>query len=365
MKSHLVSLLAGLVLIPLFSHAAQTADARLYCESLRFQQAQFGEYTLDLTTVGGAPNGELTPVTGPYTHGSFFVLEDPFFGAIDGEIYFSTPPRADANGNGFDDFFEVVQGVPTMTAAGEFFTAFGSQGTVTARWNRSAGSKDGTCRLTLVDDSFGDLGTYTHPFELIEYTGPLAYTPGSNKVTGKVNLTQTGHEGSRLTGPVELVKVAADPANQLDLQPGGWTNELVQVMKFGLSFIDRDSLLQTNYYGSIEFDNDADPSTFQPYAFWVLSIDDLNDADSDGIPDLSDEAVSTPPQAPFLSLQIGSTNLLLTIHGEVGRVHEILSAGAVTGTVWEAGQTVILTNDSQVISLPLPTAATFWRARAH
>ena len=51
------------------------------------------------------------------------------------------------------------------------------------------GFEAGTCWLRLVDNTYGGLGSYRHTFEVLEITGPLTYTPGSNAVSGSVNLT--------------------------------------------------------------------------------------------------------------------------------------------------------------------------------
>ena len=67
----------------------------------------------------------------------------------------------------------------------------------------------------------------------------------------------------------------------------------------------------------------------------MLSIDDTNDANANGIPDFSDDPASvTPPRAPHLSLALGSTNLLLTISGSVGHTNQIQTVGSLTSTNW-------------------------------
>src|SRR5262249_4828666 len=63
-------------LLPLMDHAGETANARLWCLSLRFQQGSdsFGD-TLDLSTISGTPNGELAPYNGT-TYVSGFALDN-------------------------------------------------------------------------------------------------------------------------------------------------------------------------------------------------------------------------------------------------------------------------------------------------
>lgn len=221
--------------------------------------------------------------------------------------------------------------------------------------------------LDLVDNTYGDLGDFVHVFELIEYTGPLSFTPGATNVNGSVSLTQTGNAANQMHGPVQFVKVYTNRFNQLNLQPGGWTNAALQTLTFTNHVFLRDPIWPTNYYGYVEFD-DGDPTTSDPdYWLWLLSIDDLNDANHNGIPDFSDDPQGSLPRRPLLSLAQTSTNVLLTIHGDVGHVHQVQESLTLTTprTNWPTVLTVTLTNDPQVVSLPLPAGAVkFWSVQA-
>jgi len=359
MKRLLIILTAGLLLSSVICNGALTAQARIYCWSLRFQQGHgTGGVTLDLTTLSSGFNGELAPYD-QYSQWSWYELYYPYFLDMTGTIFVDIP-STDANGNGFDDFFEVSQGV-SATTSGSYSDDYGiGGGTVTATWNRAAGSKDGTCVFNLYDDTYGDLGDYTCPFELIEYTGPLSYTPGSNTVTGSVNLTQTGNAGNYFRGPIAFTKSPTDRFNLLQLQTGAWTNALSQSLSYTNNWFSRDLPWFTNYYGLVKF-ADGDPTTGgADYRYWVLSIDDLNDSDHDGIPNFSDD-----PRRPVLTLTRGSTNLLLKISGDVGWPHDIQSVTNVASTNWQAVTSLTLTNDPQTVSLSIPTGPKFWRARAH
>jgi hypothetical protein len=364
MKTNLVLylLLSTVVTLPSVSHAQETAQARIWCTSLRFQQGSdsFGDSTLDLSTVSGTPNGEL--LASGQTYASGFSLNFSGF-PITGTIYFDIPPFTDANSNGWNDFFEVSQ--PTGgTTSGTYSTAIGG-GTVSADWSRGAGSKDGTCVLSLHDQSYGDLGAFRHSFELIEYTGPLTFTPGTNRVDGTVNLTKTGDPASQLQGPVQFLKVATNRFNQLILQPGAWTNASAQTLTFTNDLFLRDQTdWPTNYYGYVDFD-DGEPNTPAPdYTEWILSIDDPNDANHNQIPDFSDDPQLTGPRRPDLSLVLTATNLLLTISGDVGQTYQLQEAPAISNGVWQTVQSLTLTNDPQVVVLPLPSdPVKFWRAQ--
>lgn len=349
---------------PFIARGAETAAARIWCLSLRFQQGtdSFGD-TLDLSTTGAPPNGELAPYNGP-TYISGFSLDSSGF-PIYGTMYLNLPPYSDVNSNRFNDFFESALGVGATTSG--TYTAGAEHGTVTATWSRPAGSKDGTCVLHMVDSTFGDLGEFRSAFELIEYAGPLLYTPGTNTVSGSVNLVKTGDPTSQLQGPVQFVKVATNRFNQLILQPGTWTNNAAQMLTYTNDLYRRDLPWTTNYYGLVEF-ADGDPNTPAPdYLAWVLSINDSNDSDHDGVPDFSDDPqTATTPSVPSLALTLGSTNLLLSVSGDLGRLLDLQQTLSLPPTNWQTVLSVTLTNNPQVFSVPFPPAsAAFWRLLAH
>ncbi len=366
MKRILILLTAGGLLCPMTNYGVETAQARLYCESLRFQEGTTYGGTLDLSTIGGPPfNGELMPTFGDASGnpwGSGLALD---WSAMpdSGTIYVNLPPFVDANNDGFDDFFEVAQGVTNAVTSGTYSTSTYYSGTVTATWNRNAGSANGTCVLNLNDDLWGDLGNFVCPFTLLEYTGPLAYTPGSDTVSTAINLTQTGSSANTLRGPMVFVKSSTDPFNTLTNQAGAWTNASSQSLGFDSEVFTRGNpAWPTNYAGYVFF-ADGDPSTASAdYQLWVFSIDDPNDADTNGIPDFSDNPAVVPPRAPRLSLACGATNLLLAIGGDIGHTNQIQQAGLPTSTNWQTTLSLLLSNNPQVVSLPLPAGAPeFWR----
>lgn len=359
---------AVLPILAFSSSGAQLAQARLYCLSPRFQHggSEGALYSLDLTTLTVGINGELMPTGGgSYTHFGYLEVTDELFGEnMSGHMYLNVPSGGDANGNGWPDFFEVAQPVST-TSSGTFSLYGFASGTVQATWSREASASAGTCILKFKPNGLYVWETFTHPFELLEYTGPLNYTPGVSNVTGTVSLQRTGNDANTLDGSAFCVKVATNRFNQLDLQPGGWTNENQQVLLFPVNFLDRDPSYPTNYYGYFDF-TDGEPNTAEAdYYTWVISIDDLHDADQDGIPDFSDDPATTPPRQPWLALSRGETNLWLTISGDTNRVHRIQETTNVLSANWQTIISLTQTNDPQVISLRLPASGVrFWRVLA-
>lgn len=353
--------ISGFLSIAFVSHppsgnaAEQTASARLWCESLHFSQGNYAGDTLDLSTIDGVPNGELVPYNGE-SLASGFVLD--FSGmSIDGTIFVGLPAFADIDGDGFDDFYQSAHPV-YATTLGTYETAI-STGTVSATWNRGAESKDGNCVLNLVDTIYGALGSFSHSFELLEYTGPMLYTAGNTTVSNRFELTQTGSPEQKFRGRFVLTKDPADRYNSLQLPAGTWTNSAWGDLRVFETVILRDTPWPTNYYGYLDFE-DGDPRTAAPdFLYWTISIDDLNDANKNGIADFSDDPAV---RAPRLAISLNGSSLHLQIEGEKGRTHIVQESSSLPLGPWKDVGSVILTNGSQAISVPIPREPRYWRA---
>jgi hypothetical protein len=367
MKLLLVLIVAGMAgLFPVFSQAAQTAQTRLYCQSVRFYQT-FDDndlFSLNLSSFSFQDNGEL----GPYfyffdpttTHSAYLTVEDQlFFDEYPGAMDLDVPSGGDVNLDGFPDFFDVSMDVNASSSGTYTISGIGS-GSVSASWWRTGGSSIGNCMLTFHTTSFGNL-VFVANFEILEYKGPLSYVPGSNSVTGALDLSQTGNPGGTLQGNVAFTKSMSDRYNQLTLQAGSLSNAFSQILNFTAHGIQRTAPWLTNYYGTFEF-TDGEPNTGgADYWIWTLSIDDLNDSDHDGIPDFSDDPVA-PAQRPVLTLTRGTTNLWLKITGSVGHLHHIQELTSLSSPNWQTVVSTNLTSNPQTISLPVPVSTTkFWR----
>ncbi len=370
MKNSLIFMLAaGCVFLNEVS--AASAQARLFCLSLRFQTATtkvLGQaYSLDFARdlSAATPNGELFPLFNPEqpSHSTYFLMHDPTLGDLSGTLGIDVPPIVDANLNGFSDFFESSQAVETVTTQGVYDVQV-DHGTVTATWHREADTTAGTCKLHLKSAMFGPLVDYTVPFELLELVGPLTFTSGAAGVSGTIQLQQSGAPTNLLGGDFQFIKVATNRLNALVLQPGGWTNASAQALSFTNSILRRDENTLTNYSGFIDFADGNPDSTELDYTTWVLSIDDPNDANANHVPDFSDDPIPTVAPRPVLALAKTDLQLQLTLSGEMGRLYEVQEIDSLSRTNWTKRLTVTLTNDSQTVTVALPTnALQFWRAR--
>jgi hypothetical protein len=363
--------LAGMVsFCALTNQAVETARTTIFCYSLRFQRGlePDGNYYLDVTSVPGSVNGELASdfFNSDHSHSTYLSLIDELLGeTLSGQLALDVPPGDDLNKDGFPDFFQISQGVTNWVSTGAYHLDFYGNGSSTATWNRKAGSKDGSCALTLRLMPLKPV-TFSFAFEIMEYSGPLTYAPTGTNVTGAVKLLRTCGAENVLTGAVNFLKTPANRFNELTLQAGSWTNESQQVLSYVSHLLTREETWPTNYYGYLEFDDDNNQATFSPYALWMLSIDDLNDTDHDGIPDFSDDPASgTRPRKPHLELLQSGTNLVITLHADVGYVHEIQQLADLSSTNWQTVSSFMLTNDPQRVSIPLPRGTfNYWRVRA-
>jgi len=325
-------------------------------------------WTMDLTTLAAGINGELAPdfFNSGYSNSAYIDLYSELFDdTFPGMLVLDIPNTGDTNANGFPDFFEVSQAVTPITSPGAYnITGYGSK-TVTATWSRDAGSSLGIVYYSISSGFSGNL-EFVHAFELIEYTGSLSYSPGASNFTAGLSLTET-NSGNTLQGPVTFLKSAANRFNQLTLKTAFLTNAAMQTLSlFETTPFVRRSAHPTNYFGPVEFNDGEFNTPDDDYYSWVLSINDLNDADHDGIPDFSDDSSPVaPPRRPQLSVAAGPTNLFLTIRGDVGRPHQIQETTNASSPAWQTVLSVTLTNDPQVVTLPLPASGMrFWRAQA-
>jgi len=345
---------------------ANTAMVQMNGLSLRLGRGTepFDIFTLELSSISDVRNGELFPVWGaePYTHAALLTLTDQtWFEEIPGSLLLEVPLH-DQDGNLIPDFFEVAHGVQTRTLGIYQFQGYGS-GQVEAQWLRSAGSHAGTCVLNFRINPFQSLAVFTHSFEVLEYRGTLTYQPGAEWIEGTVQLEQTGRSELRWEGPVRFHRSPADPMNELILQPGGWTNASEQVLRYSTNYLFRETQRSTRYAAYFDFEDGAPDTPAPDYLTWIWSVEDRNDTDGDGVPDLSDPP---PGGSPALRLEIvrsGPWIELIGVGPGTGRWQLLQTTNLVTGP-WQPVGTVVLTNAVQKLLRVQPEASPrYWRAQ--
>jgi len=360
------SLILAIFVAPAGTLQAGSADARLYCTSLKFARGydDNNEYYLELTTLPVGVNGELVRNFGAtYSHFSYLELTDDWYGVTDQGALAVNTPNADADGDGFPDYLEVAQAVNASTSGQYQFNGLGS-GTIQASWARAAGERTGNCVLKFKPSASYTWITISCTFDVLEYSGDLTYSNSGGDISAILNLRQTGLPDNLLGGPLDLVRSAANRFNELDFSATDWTNGFEQVLSIEEGALMRFSKWPTNYSGYIDF-TDGEPNTVdEDYQTWILSVDDLADADHDGIPDLSDDATVVPPERPAVAIQVAGGMVQFAVRGTVNHRHLLQEATAVDATTWTTVQTVTLASSPQTLTLPVPEGPRFWRVVA-
>lgn len=355
------------------ARAAQTAQVRMFCLSVRVEPAtsrQLGlEHTLEFTSADFAPgNQEVYPIfdeTFPFTHLTRFRFDGTDFSEpILGELALNTPEELDDNTNGIPDFYEVAAAVPATTLDGIWDSDAG-RGTAKVTWQRGAGDYRGTCKIRLVSDDFGALGEFTHAFAILEYGGTLTYTPSLDPVPTvlAVHRIGSGLETNTLLGPLILNRQPTNRLAQFTLAESVVTNQLGLALPISVGDVEKDSDYSMSYFGAMSFAN-GDPETPEvDYELFYIGVDDLNDADHDGFPDLTDD-VGNPPSPPRLALAPAGDRWQLTLSGEKGVTYALEFAQTLHPDLWREDRKVTLTETNQVLLLAKPSpAAGFWRLR--
>ncbi|MBI3415337.1 MAG: hypothetical protein HY043_08465 [Verrucomicrobia bacterium] len=364
MKRLLHSLLLALFTFWGFSACGATAQVHLYCMSVHFDrtdlyvgdQDYFVEFIADLAR--SPYDGELAPnpvfktneVKGFY----HFYLPGADIPTRD-DLVLGVPLGLDSNNNGVDDFYESAVALDLVTTSGVFEdgTGNGRPAGLFATWSRDAGSDSGVCTMQF-DTALG-LSTWSVNFRVREFSGTLDYARQGVNAVGLISLAD-GH-GQSLTGQLQ---VSSAKTNQISMLSGEWNLGNQGVFVTPVSMLDRRG---SNYFGKIMLSDGDLTTTYPDYLQWILHITDPNDADHNGIPDLTDRVHQS--QSAQLTITRGSSGLALTIEGETGNSYEIQATPVLNSSTWLPVQSVTLTNSIQMLVLPLPTNATaFWRLRS-
>ena len=313
---------------------ARKAAMTLSCLSLRVRPAQVSQlgfaYRLAFSTADDdSVNDELYRSGGTDEVGSFAILDYPgseALGAIIGDLQLKTPMAGDLDVDGVTDFLQVNLAVPGLSTTGTIEVDDGmdvSRGTVTATWNRAAGSASGTVqlRVSLPDFSIQNL-TFNHPFEIYQYSGTLTYDVAGTHITASIDLPRAGvASGESFKGPMPMERLDVATLARLPtswMGPGSLDYEPLDT--FGLEGIETTvNYLAKGLYAGLVVLSDGDPATpfMDEYDFFDLVIRDPNDANGNGIPDLSDVPAAGPSR-PGISLALVNGRLRATLAGPPG-----------------------------------------------
>ncbi len=316
-----------------------------------------GEFTTDLNNVGEfrSINGEWFPYNGTLGYTSTIRIRSielglEWIGVIEVDI----PKAGDLNLNFITDFLEADQAV-SATTHGTVDVGLGAE-PVVAKWNRMAGSAEGT--VTLRMPSPFEVGTeleFLHPFEVLHYRGSLTYTPaapGTTRVEAQVQLPRLGGNG-QFAGPMPLIVRDSGTLERVNthwIGSGAVDFEVLGSKEVeGLElFLDR--IANRPWYAGSLFLLDGQPATpFQDeFDLWDVFVVDPNDANANGIPDLSDPQPAAPT-SPTVSLSGPPGALRLTVTGEAGRTIRVEWSPTLSPSVWSLIRSGTLSSAPEVI----------------
>lgn len=328
-----------------------------------------GEFTTDLNNVGEfrSINGEWFPYNGTLGYTSTIRIRSVELGLEwIGVIEVDIPKAGDLNLNFITDFLEADQAV-SATTHGIVDVGLGAE-PVVAQWNRMAGSAEGT--VTLRMPSPFEVGTeleFLHPFEVLHYRGSLTYTPaapGTTRVEAQVQLPRLGGNG-QFAGPMPLI--VRDPrtlervnthwigAGAVDFEVLG--SKEVEGVEL---FLDR--IANRPWYAGSLFLLDGHPATpFQEeFDAWDVFVVDTNDANANGIPDLSDPQ-PVAPTVPAVSLSGPPGALRLTVTGEAGRAVRVEWSPSLSSPTWSLVRSGTLSSVPEVIPVEAGGSTGFYR----
>lgn len=361
---------------------ANEATMDLVCQSFVVRPAQavpdptggvavdcLGEFTTDVNDLGEfrTINGEWFPYNGTLGYTSTLRLRSLELGLEwIGSIEVDIPKAGDLNLNFITDFLEVDQAV-SATTQGSVDLGLGAE-PVMAQWNRMAGSAKGT--LTLRMPSPFEAGTeleFLHPFEVLHYRGSLTYTPaavGTTRVEAQVQLPRLGGQG-HFAGPMPLIIRSARTLERVQthwIADGGVVYEVLGSKEVEGVELFLDRIANRPWYAGSLFLVDGQPATpFQDeFDLWDVFVVDPNDANANGIPDLSDPQPMAPT-SPAISLSGPPGALRLTVTGEAGRTIRVEWSPTLLPPAWSLIRSGTLSSAPEVIPVEAGGSNGFYR----
>jgi hypothetical protein len=354
--------------------AAEVAVMDLSCTSVRVPTAATTvaglTYGLGFTTTDdGTANGELYQYIGNTTYASVALLQQPGSNApLALGFTVDLPDTGDTDLDLLTDFFEVSHPVNAAKTAGTLSSNDALDtplGRVTANWSRAAGATVGTVLLQLDSDPLALHGLlFTNRFEIFEYQGQLTYTVSGSNITAAVNLTRQG-TADTYSGPFHMTRLdTAELAWTRNLWAGP-SNQTYVVLPStaipGVELLLTRGATGTNYYGSIFFQDGIPATRFRDeYDVWDVEVIDPNDANHNGIPDLSDVPVS----APTLALAWKDGRPALTVTAQAGAYVIVEQSADLVAPAWTQVDARTLTANAEELVFPAPSSGgSYFRAR--
>ncbi len=200
----------------------------------------------------------------------YYLLSDQYiddYGAVHLDL-----GNIDNDGNGVDDICEKSKSFNGVIS-GEWFSFDGTSGNISGAMVKNAGLQSGSYNLTLYDTWVGDL-TFSSDFYAGVVSGMIAYSVSDRSMTIDyiTSFDYTSESNTLLQTTYEIVDQDHVRVNAVDFFPT--------------------TVFQRNgntYAAEVMLPDGEEFTSWPDYQKWSLRIIDNNDADEDGIPDLSDK----------------------------------------------------------------------------
>jgi hypothetical protein len=211
-------------------------------------------------------------------------------------------PVTDADGNGVADFLQVGRN-GSVSFSGTVTRELPSASpalSMSGQLTRGAGSAVASYVATFQDPLFGPI-TYRGSSFLLNAQGTLSYNRNGN--TAAISATLSNEDGTSTTYSANSTFVVLD-ANTVSFPAINYSGSNARVIQAKAFTLTRSG---KRYLGNVEFQDGGLSTSWRDYINWRLEFTDNNDADTDGIPDLSD----TVAVAPTITAHPQSTTVIV------------------------------------------------------
>ena len=302
----LLILAALLLYLPAVSAGQRTAQVDTTCRSLIVPSissfVQGNSLQSYFTTYDGTSAFPLSDLRGGFRYfsgefrpraGAGLTLESDYVsyyqGGVNqyGSVVLSTS-AVDTDANGLPDLFQKNQSF-NQDFSGSVLTDWPSSAaaSLTGNLSRNAGAVAG--RMVATVNSGSSLVSYTGTFYVLSIVGTATYDPAAGLILN-LSLISTGVPGNEFTYTAQA-PYQIDSPNQITIPAFELKrNDGVNIPVFS-TVLTRSG---TKYIGTIELADGNTATSWRDNIYWRLEINDLNDTDFDGVPDLSDPIGSAP-----------------------------------------------------------------------
>jgi len=195
-------------------------------------------------------------------------------------------PTTDSDANGLPDVVQIDKN-GGIILAGSGLSDNGTPFSASGNISRAAGSATGTYRVNVVSATGLTNVTFTGSITLVAFTGTLSYQRGAtNSMTVNVRYTLDSTSTVTVTTPFTVVN-----SDRIDVPQFTARSSNGASVVFRAGSLTRQGSAYRGDFQAI----DGNPGTSWPdYLDWRWEISDPNDANGNGIPDLSDSFIAAP-----------------------------------------------------------------------